>query len=1224
VIVTNIIPDGLVLLGETISQGNLAVFGNTVVCTVGTLPSGAVASAVITVSAITQGTATATAMAAGNQFDPDVANNSAAVTITVGPAADLVLGMTARPNPVVLFSNLTFQTTVTNLGPSVATNVIVSETLPTGAAVSSVGVSQGSYTLNGNNLVCNLVSIVPGGRASVTVVLTTTRVGTLTATANVTAALTDPNLANNSGSAAAQVSSPFVSIIAAGANLSSESFAPPDGSIEPGETVTINLRLQNVGNVANTNLVVTLLPSGGVTSPSGPQNYGLLRPVGIPGGVPVARPFSFTASGVNGGSITATLQLQDGVNPLPPVTFTFTLPTFASFTNPVPITIPSLGSGSAYPSLLTVSGLTNQIGRVTATLFGLTHTYLHDVNVLLVGPTGDKTLLMSHVADLSAADNFNITLDDTAAAPLPATGSIQSGSWQPAAYPPGPIFSNPAPAGPYSAPSMGNFGGLNPNGTWSLYVLDDSGGDSGIIANGWSLNFANLTPVNQVADMGLSVKASPEPVFASDNLTNIFTITNAGPSGATGVTFSNTLPAGLTLVSAVSSQGNMITNGNLLIGNLASLAAHSSATVTIIVRPGVTTSGALTNTAAVFAFETDLHPVDNVASVVSKVNVPVADLALGMKANPSGAIAGSNVVYTLSVTNNGPGKGLNAVVIDPLPAGATFVSASASQGTASLNGGVVTASLGDLAPGATASVLVTLAAPPSAGTLNNAASVNTDSSDPVAANNSASVAVAVANPAPWIAAAGAKLISQSFLGSGTISPGQTVTIAFSLVNTGQVDTVNLVGTLLASGGVTAPSAPATYGHLVAGGAAVGRSFTFTIDPAASGAVVARLQLQDGANSLGTVVFLFDLPVNSSFASTGAITIPDHGGANPYPAAIAVSGLSGAITKATVSVKGLTHGFPNDLSFLLVSPAGRSVVLMSHAGGSYGVTNIDLTFDDAAAGPVPNGSQISTGTYQASRYGTPAAFPSPAPSAPYGSSLETAFEGTNPNGVWALYVLDDTRGDGGSIANGWRLNLTTAVPVNPPVDLGVTLTSTPPPLFTGSTLTYNIGVTNAGPSAAPNVFVTNTLPLGVNVTSSSASAGTLAFDGNTMIWTVGTLNVGQGAAATIVTVPFLGGTLNDSVTVTSDGTDLNPANDSAYASTFVTVPVPATLSGAIVDGQLQLTVTAQPGATYVIEATTDFNTWTSFGTYVAPPSGTFTVQDTITLNARFYRAVLQVQ
>ena len=51
----------------------------------------------------------------------------------------------------------------------------------------------------------------------------------------------------------------------------------------------------------------------------------------------------------------------------------------------------------------------------------------------------------------------------------------------------------------------------NPNGSWSLYVFDDSGGDIGAISNGWSLTLSSITPVNQLADLGLTAVAAPSP-----------------------------------------------------------------------------------------------------------------------------------------------------------------------------------------------------------------------------------------------------------------------------------------------------------------------------------------------------------------------------------------------------------------------------------------------------------------------------------------------------------------------------------------------------------------------------------------------------------------------------------------------------------------------------------------------------------------------------------------
>src|SRR6185436_13901121 len=69
------------------------------------------------------------------------------------------------------------------------------------------------------------------------------------------------------------------------------------------------------------NLVATLQPTGGVGSPSGPQNYGA-----IPATTGTAtRPFTFVALGSCGSTITLTLALQDGATNLGTVTFTMTL-----------------------------------------------------------------------------------------------------------------------------------------------------------------------------------------------------------------------------------------------------------------------------------------------------------------------------------------------------------------------------------------------------------------------------------------------------------------------------------------------------------------------------------------------------------------------------------------------------------------------------------------------------------------------------------------------------------------------------------------------------------------------------------------------------------------------------------------------------------------------------------------------------------------------------------
>jgi len=98
-------------------------------------------------------------------------------------------------------------------------------------------------------------------------------------------------------------------------NITAESCAP-NNAIDPSETVTINIGLSNTGARNTTNLIVTLLPTGGVINPSPPQNYGVV------GAAAVLRPFTFTASPDLrcGDVITLTLQLQDVAENLGTVT----------------------------------------------------------------------------------------------------------------------------------------------------------------------------------------------------------------------------------------------------------------------------------------------------------------------------------------------------------------------------------------------------------------------------------------------------------------------------------------------------------------------------------------------------------------------------------------------------------------------------------------------------------------------------------------------------------------------------------------------------------------------------------------------------------------------------------------------------------------------------------------------------------------------------------------
>jgi hypothetical protein len=113
-------------------------------------------------------------------------------------------------------------------------------------------------------------------------------------------------------------------------------------------------------------------------------------------------------------------------------------------------------------------------------------------------------------------------------------------------------------------------------------------------------------------------------------------------------------------------------------------------------------------------------------------------------------------------------------------------------------------------------------------------------------------------PAPVITGAGSTVVAGTCGSPGVINPGATITVNLCVQNTGNLATVNLVGTLQATGGVLNPSGPQNYGVVSPGGGPVCRSFTFTANAACAGTVTATLQVQDGANNLGTVTYTFQI------------------------------------------------------------------------------------------------------------------------------------------------------------------------------------------------------------------------------------------------------------------------------------------------------------------------------------------------------------------------------
>ena len=164
-----------------------------------------------------------------------------------------------------------------------------------------------------------------------------------------------------------------------------------------------------------------------------------------------------------------------------------------TFTNAAPITINDNSAATPYPSNIAVSGLSGTILKVTVKLNGVSHTFPDDIDVLLVGP-GGNLIIMSDVGGSTAVTGITLTLDDAAAAGLPDAGPLVSGTFKPTNIGAGDAFAAPAPAPSANTTFSSTFNGTSPNGTWSLYVVDDLGGDTGSIATGWQLIISTTGP----------------------------------------------------------------------------------------------------------------------------------------------------------------------------------------------------------------------------------------------------------------------------------------------------------------------------------------------------------------------------------------------------------------------------------------------------------------------------------------------------------------------------------------------------------------------------------------------------------------------------------------------------------------------------------------------------------------------------------------------------------
>jgi uncharacterized repeat protein (TIGR01451 family) len=196
VTVNDVLPSTLTFVSASATQGSCSNKKGTLTCKVGTLANGATATITIGVKAGAAGQVTNTATVTAGQADPDTSNNSATAATMVTPAADLALSKTVSTKKPAAGSPLAYTLTVTNAGPSAASGVTVSDTLPVNESfvTASAGCSH-----SGQTVTCTATSLAIGAKATFTLnVQVTAGTTSATNTASVASTTPDPNSANNS------------------------------------------------------------------------------------------------------------------------------------------------------------------------------------------------------------------------------------------------------------------------------------------------------------------------------------------------------------------------------------------------------------------------------------------------------------------------------------------------------------------------------------------------------------------------------------------------------------------------------------------------------------------------------------------------------------------------------------------------------------------------------------------------------------------------------------------------------------------------------------------------------------------------------------------------------------------------------------------------------------------------------------------------------------------
>lgn len=713
------------------------------------------------------------------------------------------------------------------------------------------------------------------------------------------------------------------------------------------------------------------------------------------------------------------------------------------------------------------------------------------------------------------------------------------------------------------------------------------------------------TNVDRSVDIAVLKTASVSTVVAGSgagNLVYTVTATNNGPSNATGVTLTDTdilsanLPTGVTLVSAVGSGGSTFnsTTGIWTIGNLAS-GASVILTATLTVSASVSDGLSIDNTASLLAVtETDSNQLNNSATASADVERNV-DLEVTKTVNATTIEAGSgagNLVYTVTARNIGPSDASGVTLSDVdilagnLPAGVTFVSGVGS-GTTTFNSTTGLWTIGNLAAGSSATLVITLTVEASAA--NNLAIPNTAAVDTVNENdtdplNDSDQETATAVRDVDIVITKIANTSTVIAGSGIGNLTYTITARNAGPSNSSGVTVNDVGIFAATAlpGISVvsatPSSSTTFdlssgiwtiGNLAAG-AAETLLVTLTVDAAATNGLVinntASLSAitetdRDLTNNSQSVVVNVARNVDIAVTKVALPTTPT--------AVIAGSGAGNLVYTVTARNNGISNASGvavSDADILAANlPAG--VTFVSAVGS--GATTFNTTTGIWTVGNLAVGASATLTV-----------------TLTVGAAASDTLVISN---TAALAQVNETD----TVSSNNSQAVTTNVDRR--VDISLLKSTANNPVIAGSgtgNLVYTVTATNNGPSDASGVSVRDNnllpanLPAGVTFVSAVGDGGS-TWNSTTGIWTINHL---AAAATRTLTVTLTVGaaavpqTYNNTVDVaTVTETDRVAGNNSAAAATVfqrsVDIEVRKTATtGPIIAGSgagnLVYTVTAQ--------------------------------------------------